>query len=252
VDKERLEAVNYQGPEAKESLAFGFPFNVPDAKVLLDTPLAAVRPVTDQIPASCRDWFTVGRWASVANAGAGLTWVTLDAPLVQFDDPMAGLRDREPHANAFEKGPHRVYSWVMNNRWGTNYRAYQDGLVEFRYVLRPFQKSDPAEATRFATGFDQPLLVTNAAEKLPSNCTLPQLDSDEVVVTAAKPSDDGRALIVRLFGASGKEQKVSLHWPGRHPARLFLSNTSEEPMSKINDRLTVAGYGVVTLRAEFN
>ena len=72
-----------------------------------------------------------------------------------------------------------------------------------------------------------------------------------LVVSAAKPSDDGRALIVHLFGASGKEQTVSLQWPGRHPAQLFLSNTSEAPLSKISDTIKVAGYELVTLRAEF-
>ncbi|HEX4263172.1 MAG TPA: glycosyl hydrolase-related protein [Verrucomicrobiae bacterium] len=80
---------------------------------------------------------------------------------------------------------------------------------------------------------------------------MPQLDSENVVVSAAKPSDDGRALIVRLFGASGKGQKVSLHWRGQHPARLFPGNASEAPLSKINDEVTVAGYGLGTLRAEF-
>lgn len=252
VDKARLEATNYQAIEAKESLDFGFPFNLPNADMLLDIPLAAMRPITDQIPVSCEDWYTIGRWANVANADAGLTWVTLDAPLLQFDDPIGGMRDRGSNADAFKHGPHHLYSWVMNNRWGTNYRAYQEGLTEFRYVLRPFQKSNPADATRFATGFDQPLLVMKPVDKQgASNFTLPRLDSEDVIVSAAKPSDDGRALIVRLFGASGKEQTVSLHWSGRQPIRLFLSNTSEEPVSKTSDEITVAGYGLVTLRAEF-
>jgi hypothetical protein len=252
VDKERIQATNYQAIEAKESLSFGFPFKVPNANTLLDIPLAAMRPLADQIPVSCEDWFTIGRWVNVANASAGLTWVTLDAPLLQFDDPIAGIRDRGSISGAFKGGPSHLYSWLMNNRWGTNYRAYQDGLTEFRYLLRPFQKSDPAEATRFATGFDQPLLATQPAEKQSAQgFTLPRPDSADVVITAAKPSDDGRALIVRLFGASGKEHTVSLQWPGRHPAHLFLSNTSEEPVSKVNDAITVAGYGLVTLRAEF-
>jgi alpha-mannosidase len=201
---------------------------------------------------SCRDWYTIGRWANVANESAGLTWVTLDAPLVQFDDPIAGLRDRDARGTAFKKGRHAVYSWGMNNRWGTNYRAYQEGLTEFRYVLRPFQKSSPAEATRFATGFDEPLIATKPLEKqATSRFTLPRIDSGDVLVSGAKPSDDGRALILRLFDASEKSQTVSLHWPGAHPENLFLSNTSEEPLSKTSDKITLAGYGLVTLRAEF-
>lgn len=252
VDKERIQATNYQVVEAKESLDFGFPFNVPNAHTLLDIPLAVMRPLAEQIPASCENWFTIGRWANVANADAGLTWVTLDAPLLQFDDPLAGLLDRGENKNAFKRGPSRLHSWVMNNRWGTNYRAYQEGLAEFRYVIRPFKKSGPADATRFATGFDQPLLVTKPLEKKSAaRFTLPGLSSDKVVISAAKPSDDGHALIIRLFGASGENQEITLRWPGVRPTRLFLSNTSEERLSKISNPIKVAGYGLVTLRAEF-
>ncbi len=251
VDKARVMATNYQAKAAKESLSFGFPFNVPDADVSLDIPLAVMRPGADQIPMSCEDWLTIGRWANVGNGSGGLTWVTLDAPLVQFDDPTAGLRDQTSHATSFKRGPHHLYSWVMNNRWGTNYRAYQEGLAEFRYVLRPFQNSAPAEATRFATGFDEPLIVTRPLEKDTVHFALPQIDSEDVIVSAAKPSDDGRALIVRLFDASDKPETVLLHWPGAHPTRLFLSNTSEEPVLKTSDEITLAGYGLVTLRAEF-
>jgi hypothetical protein len=252
VDKERLEVASYQTMEGKESLDFGFPFQMPEADVTLDLPLAAMQPGVGQIPASCNQWFSIGRWVNVANADLGLTWVTLDAPLVQFDDPTAGIRER--HSSSFKRGPHHLYSWVMNNQWGTNYKAYQEGLTEFRYVLRPFRKSDPAEATRFATGFSQPLLVTRSAladTQSASRFTLPRLDSDNVIVTAAKPSDDGHALIVRLFGASGKNQLISLTWPANHPTKVFLSDTSEKPLSKMTDQLTVPGYGMITLRAEF-
>ena len=31
----------------------------------------------------------------------------------------------------------KLYSWAMNNHWHTNYRAYQEGPVQFRFVLRP-------------------------------------------------------------------------------------------------------------------
>ena len=70
--------------EGKESVNFAFPFNVPDGEVRLDMPFGVMRPEVDQMPSACKNWFTVGRWADVANAEHGITWVTLDAPLVRW------------------------------------------------------------------------------------------------------------------------------------------------------------------------
>jgi len=50
---------------AKEGLHFGFGFNVPDGVIRLDVPWAVVRPETDQIPGSCKNWFTVQNWVGV-------------------------------------------------------------------------------------------------------------------------------------------------------------------------------------------
>ena len=49
----------------------------------MDIPLAEMRPEIDQLPGSCKNWLPVGRWIDVANAVQGVTWVTLDAPLVE-------------------------------------------------------------------------------------------------------------------------------------------------------------------------
>ncbi len=76
------------------------------------------------------------------------------------------------------------------------------------------------------------------------------LSSDKVVVTAFKPSDDGKAWIVRLFGASGKTEKVKLAWAKPAPQQVWLSDTSERPREKAGSSVEVPGWGIVTLRAE--
>jgi len=140
------------------------------------------------------------------------------------------------------------YSWAMNNHWGTNYRAYQDGKTPFRFILRPHRgKNDPAEATRFATAFSEPLLTSASAETK----SLLKLSTDEVVVTGFKPSDDHKAWIIRLFGAGGKNENVKLAWGDRKPSAVYLSGTNEKAGEKIGNSVAVPGYGVVTLRAEF-
>ena len=253
LDKKRRQAKSYHAKEGKESVNFAFPFAVPDGDVLLDIPLGMMRPEVDQMPSACKNWFTVGRWADVSNADRGITWVTLDAPLLQIGGITATLLNSQTNPDiwrSYVDPTQKLYSWAMNNHWGTNYRAYQEGPTVFRFVLRPHHRRDPAEASRFATGFSQPLLAVRAQGAKPLNKPLLSVEPDDVIVTAIKPSDDGRALIVRLFGASGEARSASLKWGTVQPKAVLLSDTSERAGNPAGDRVDVPGLGLVTLRAE--
>lgn len=253
--KTRIESKSYHAKEGKESVNFAFPFNVPEGQMRLDLPIGVIRPDADLLPSACKNWFTVGRWADVSNRERGITWVTLDAPLVQVGGLTARLLNSQANPDAWRKQVEptgKIYSWAMNNHWGTNYRAYQDGPNWFRFVLRPHRKYDSAAASRFATGFSHPLLPVDASG-LPANASgspLLQVTPNDVLVMALKPSDDGKALIARLYGASGAAKTASLKW-NQKPVAVYLSDTSEQPREKASGPVSVPGYGVVTLRVEW-
>ncbi len=254
VDKSRLVAPSYHAPEGKESLNFAFPFAVPDGQVRLEVPFGIVRPDADQIPGACKNWFTVNRWADVANDRFGITWVTLDAPLVQVGGLTANLLNSQSNPEVWRKhvGPtQKLYSWAMNNHWGTNYRAYQEGPVLFRYVLRPHRGYDPAAATRLAVACTQPLLPVRARGPRPSGPPRLTVSSPDVLVTGLKPSDDGRGLIVRLWNASPREAETRLTWSRPAPRSVWLSDTGEQRHGRAGHTLTLPGQGLVTLRAEW-
>jgi hypothetical protein len=240
---------------AKEGVHFGFGFDVPDGTIRMDTGWTAVRPELDQLPASCKNSISVQRWVDVANDRFGVTWTSVDAPLIEIGgltgiigaipgsqtDPRSFLRHIEPSQT--------IYSWVMNNHWHTNYRAEQDGPTLFRYRLRPHRGYDPIEAARFGVASSQPLLVARAAGEAVSKPRF-KLTSDRVLVTAFKPSDDGQAWIVRLFGAAGRAEKVKLSWTEPRPRRVWRSDTSEQPLEPVPETVRVPGWGIVTLRLE--
>ncbi len=258
VDKERAPKPangDYRERSAKESVNFAFEFNVPNGDVRLDLPLGVMRPEADQMPSACKNWFTVGRWADVSNRNRGIQWVTLDAPLLQVGGITATLLNSQTDPNTWRKTvepTQKLYSWAMNNHWGTNYRAYQEGPTRFRFILRPYRKSDPAENSRFATGFSQPLIPVPARGERPGSSPLLTVSDDDVLVTGLRPSDDGRAIIVRLFGASGETESVKLNWGTLKPKGVFVSDTSEKAGAKVGNRVTVPAYGLVTLRAELH
>ncbi len=249
LDKKRAPA---RGKEAKEGVHFGFAFNVHKGVMRLDTPWAVVRPETDQLPGSCKNWFTVQRWIDVSNEAGGVTWFPIDAPMVQVGAITANLVGSQTNPKAWitHLAPSQtLYSMVMNNHWHTNYCAYQEGLTTFRYAIRPHQGYTPDEAARLGTGLSQPLMAVPAGGDVPAKSRM-VVEPAGVLVTAFKPSDDGKATIVRLFGASGRDCQATLRWSEPAPRSLWLSDTSEKPIRKIEAPVDVPGFGIVTLRAD--
>lgn len=254
VDKKRIEGTEYHAEETKESLNFAFPLRVPDGELKVEIPFAVFRPEREQIPGACKNWVTVGRWADVSNRDYGITWLSLDAPLVQLGGLTANLLNSQTDPQAWRKTiepTQKLYSWAMNNHWGTNYRAYQEGPVTFRYVLRPHRGTTAAAASRFATEFSQPLVAVPGRGPAPQESSLVKVEPAGVIATALKPSDDGKGLILRLFGASEETAFAKLTWAQPGPRRVWFSDTGEHPGQEVTGEIPVPAWGLVTLRAEW-
>ncbi len=233
-----------------EGLHFGFEFNVPGAVVRMNSPLAVVEPEKDQLAGACKNWFSIERWVDVANAQYGVTWVTVDAPMVEMGGLTANLVLSQPNPAAYMKtikpSP-KLYSWVMNNHWHTNYRAEQEGNTTFRYAIRPHHGYDPIAAARFGIEATEPLIAAPAAGPAPLPPPV-RVEPDGVVLTAFKPSEDGKAWILRLYGASGQDQLARLVW--NQPVSVTYSDVVELPGQQAPERIPVSAWGLVTLRAE--
>ena len=194
---------------------------------------------------------------------------------MQFGGLTANLLNSQANPAIWRKqiGPtQKLYAWAMNNHWGTNYRAYQEGPHVFRFVLcpygpyrtegtsragieqgprpRPEVAYDPVTASHVAIEQSQPLLPVRAFGPRATEGSRLQLTASEVLVTGLKPSDDGRAVIVRLWNAAEREVPTRLQWSDPAPRRVSLSDTSEQPLSDAPESIVVPPHGIVTLRAE--
>jgi alpha-mannosidase len=139
---------------------------------------------------------------------------------------------------------------VMNNYWTTNYRHDQDGPVTFRYAIRPHGPYEASAAARFGAECSQPLVVLPVDQETPQRPSLVTVQPDDVIVSALKPSRDGKAWIVRLFGAGGRAARARLRWSPPAPRSVWLSNLAEGPELQITGEIEVPAFGMVTLRAE--
>ena len=243
--------VDKQAVRSVEGVHLGFSFNVPDPVVHINSPGTIVEPEKDQLPGACKNWFSVERWVDISDATLGVTWSTADAPLMELGGLTANLPRSQPDPEAYLKTikpSSKIYSWAMNNHWHTNYRADQEGPVWFHFAIRPHGPYDPVAAMKWGVEATEPLIVAGASGSAPMPAPL-RLEPSAVIATAFKPSDDGAALILRLFNPTGRAQKARIHWtrPIRH---AWLSSAEEEPGTAAPDQIPVPGMGTTTLRLE--
>jgi alpha-mannosidase len=234
----------------QEAVHLAFAFNVPKGVMRMDTPWAVVRPEVDQLPGACKNYFTVQRWVDVSNSDYGVTWATVDSPLVEVgsitNDPRGGvgwIKKVEPSTT--------LYSYVMNNYWETNYKAGQEGPTTFRYSIMLHRAFDSGKASKFAVEQSQPLVAVPVDKNAPVQHSVLSLEPASIIVTAFKPSEDGRAWIVRLFNTGERSVKAKLIWIKPGPHTVWLSNLAEEQVSNLTGPVKMAPYEIVTLRASY-
>ncbi len=236
----------------KEGVHFAFPFSVEGGQVRFDTAWAVVTPETVQLPGANKNFLSVQRWVDVSNTSHGITLTTSDAPLIELGGLWGNLIGSQTNPEAWlEKltPTQTIYSWVMNNHWHTNYRADQEGEVTFRYSLRAHDAYDSAAATRFGVEASSPLIVAPAAPG--KRLSLPfGVQAEGAIVTALKPSDIGRGWILRLYAASGQDEKVRILWKDGRARGVWTTDAREMPMGPSSGEITVPAWGVRTLYIE--
>ena len=234
-----------------ESVSFDFPFNVPGGIMKIDTPFAVVQPETDQLPGANRNFFCVQRWVDVSNADYGVTWVSVDAPIAQWD-PMVfgGVGNHNALFRRRLEPSQTFHSWVMNNHWETNYKADQQGKISFVYAICPHKGNlDQTAAQALARSVHQPLMAVSVN---PNRATFKQpltVHGKGVVVSMLRPARDERGLIVRLFNVTDRPTTATVKGLTHHK-QLWLSNPMEDRLERLDRPLDMAAHDIVTLRLE--
>ena len=247
-----INVVDKEQARTKESVHFGFAFNVPDGVMRMDIPWAVVRPEADQLPGACKNYFTVGRWVDVSNSDFGVTWATVDAPLVEVGAITVDVVPNPFQTDCWIKhvAPSAtLYSYVMNNYWETNYKASQEGPTTFHYSIRPHARFDAAAAARFGIVRSRPMVAVPVNDDTLVQRSLLRVEPAGVIVSSLKPSEDGKAWIVRLFNAGSTAVKATLSWTDPAPQSVSISSPFEEQGPNVTGPIDLPGYGIVTLRA---
>jgi alpha-mannosidase len=235
IDKEKI--------YTPEGVHLGFPFNVPSGVMHIDLGYGIYRPEADQLKAACKNYFTPEKWVDVSNQNYGVTFVTNDAPVIEIGEITTD-------ANAFGwlptiKPSQTIYSYVMNNYWGTNYKATQEGIVSFRYSIHPHGMFISSNSERIASQESEPLIVAPAPDNAMDLSSLFRLKSPGMVVTALVPKEDG--YLVRLFNAGGNPTYLEIIWRDK-PSEVYFSDFDGNKTDNYNQGVMIPAWGIRTLR----
>ena len=231
-----------------ENVRFSYPFNIPGGEVRLDIPWSVLEPGKNQLKGANLNFFSVQRFIDVSNENFGITMTTIDAPIWEIG-MMSGQQwmsdmKRRPWIKTF-KPSQNLYAWVMNNACFVNYKAYQEGEIIYRYSLIPHGTYSAAEAKKRGMEATMPLLVSYK----PHQHTLPfaLTGSSEVIATSLKSSQDGNAMMLRLFNCSDQSNLINLEMDGN---ALHESSPLEETGKVLNGKIQLDPWEIYTIKCE--
>ena len=238
----------------KEGVYFAFPFlsKQPAFGVSLQT--AWVDPAHDQLPGANKEWFAATGWAAVHDADFSAAVIPIDAPLVTFGDIVRGKWPTE-----FTPASSTIFSWIMNNYWGTNFVPWQGGDFEFRYTITSGRSFDPEQLTRFAREQMTPLEITPVGGLIiqphppKSEVSFLSIDNPSLAIVTWKIAEDGDGTILRLQNISSQPGSAKISSEITHLAAAWRCNLIEDNQSSIpvkNAGIAVAfgPYEILTLR----
>jgi alpha-mannosidase len=239
---------------ARESAYIAFPFVATSPEFAYGSQAAGVNPAKDELAGGSREWYLATTWASVYNSDLTAAVVPLDAPLVAFGDIVRGSWPTE-----FKPKSSTIFSWLMNNYWGTNFPAWQGGDFVFRYAITSEPKFTLQSLTRFGLEALTPLEQDDLAGSpdvslLPNReASLLEVANPGVTLLTWKRAEDGDGTILRLEDTRGEPSDVRIHSRYLSFERAWVSDLLEENQAelKIDDgdfSVPIKPFQVLTLR----
>ena len=237
-------------PDA-EAVFIAFPFNLERADFLIDLNGIPAVPNTDQLDGAAKDWYPIGRWASLSDGQRNVTLVTLDSPLVQ----LGGITTGKWHRTLQAEGP-TIMSWALNNHWLVNFKSAQSGRIPLRYRLTTGTgPTDPAMAARFAAEMAVPPVTLRDIAPTGRRSDSFFSVSNAAVMVTAKPGEDDGWVALRLQNLSADTARQTVRFnaqpaaarhadPIEHPAQVL-------PVDGQSVSIELAGREIRTILVRF-
>jgi len=236
-----------------EALYVAFPFSLPGSRIVFET-IGGTLTQGEQLPGSSSDWNVAQNFVAVRGNSGQVIIVSNEVPLWHFSDFNMGKFEPYP-----KQGKPWLYSWVMNNYWFTNFRAYQEGAFSWSYQLTSTSDTTNTFATRYAWGERNPFPTRTfpAATgdlKSPSLSTLKIEGSPNAMLMNARPAfKNNSTLLLRFRELEGSfaEVKLTSSVPGKSIKKIIEVNTLGNPVGQPLTTIQLKPYEVRFIEVSF-
>jgi len=236
-----------------ESVYVAFPFTLPGAELYFEVQGAVIRPGKDQLPRTSSDWNTIQDFTAIRSPEGQIVFGSADILLAHLGDLNIGKF--QPVSSPTH--PH-VYSWVLNNYWVTNFKAYQEGELKWSYFITSSKETSNSAASTFARGSIVPIpgrVFPAGARKnekrthVPFADSLLNLSSPNVLLVSSEPAQEGDGIILHLRELDGKPAKINL--TDFSFSRILELNVLHEEIKTLKPTIELGPYETMFLEIVF-
>jgi hypothetical protein len=236
-----------------EALYVAFPFFLPDSRIVFET-IGGSLSQGSQLQGSSSDWNVAQNFVAVRGKKGQIVVVSNEIPLWQFSDFNIGKFERYP-----KPGKTWLYSWVMNNYWFTNFRAFQEGAFTWSYQITSSGDTSSTFATKYAWSERNPYLSRTlpAGGKLstqPEIQTLKISGSKNIITVNVRPVFNARGDILfhfRELEGIPSEIRITSAIPGRPVSKMFEVNALGQKAGEEINSIKFKPYEVKFIEVEF-
>ncbi|MCH5598952.1 hypothetical protein [Niabella ginsengisoli] len=230
----------------KEGIHFGFTFDLPDAIAHVDAPWSVITPEKEQLPAANRNWMAFERWVDISNSHKGVTWTSLEAPLIQWEDMDSVILDGARQADLWKKKIkdfQKLFSWPLNNHWDTNFPLEQGGIIKEQYAVSFHDGYNVAAANRFGMEQHRPLVAVKSKVNLIDQSPF-SFDKPGIIVSSITKTNDEECWIITFRSFSDKKEELKLNWGSIKPESIFDGNADGPENEVKGNELVINPYGI--------
>ncbi|MEH7381424.1 polysaccharide lyase family protein [Bacillus sp. JJ1533] len=252
---------NKQERLEKEAVYIAFPFRLKQAEVSSDSQLGWVNWDKHQLPGGCKEWLPLQSSILMEGKDADIVLASPHIPLFCIGNIVQGKWPK-----TLDLTGSRVFSYVLNNYWNTNYKASQGGLIEYSYSIMSQEKISKDKAFRFGWTARQPLYghrisfqdfrKPKAPYDQPVESKLAELDGEGVILTTFKKAKWSEDWILRFQEITGDNQIVHFSIPGKKIMNACLTDLLEKEVAVLpvlpdgTLNVEVQAWGLATVRVE--
>ncbi len=238
-----------------EGVYVAFPFKLDGGKLAFEAQGGVVYPGINQVEGSSSDWNTIQNFAAVKGDKSQIVFVSHETPLVQFGDINTGR-----YYYRLKPKTNHIYSWVLNNYWVTNFKASQQGELQWTYNITSSADNSDMFATKFGWGNRVPLksrimLPTKGVEKTELvSRSLINLDVPNLLLVNTTPSLDGKGIILHCREIEGDHAILDIRRLSEETGASSIQevNVLEEELSLLSAPLLIEHYETKFLKLNFN